>query len=306
MERMTDRASITRSQALLGAMLLVAWVLFLTWDAWCDMIATGWRDEEASHVLLVPVIMIWTAWVRRRRLRLWAPGGSWVGAVVLGVGTAVWWYGDFHQYLTLWHGGSVAMLAGAVLLVGGTGLLVHFAPVFGVMLFFVPPQAIVRQHISVPLQTLTAQLTEQVCVVLGLDVIRHGNVLVTNGTSVAVAEGCNGMRMVFTLLCVAYAYAFTTPLYTYARLIILMASPVLAIVCNLVRLVPTVWIFGKYDPSTAQRFHDLSGWAMLLVAYLLLSSIVGVLKWAELPVSPFRMLSIPSPAGSASAASAAI
>ena len=59
------------------------------------------------------------------------------------------------------------------------------------------------------------------------------------------------MRMVFTLLLVCYAYAFVTPLRWGTRVTILVLSPVTAIVCNVLRLIPTVWVFSHASKRTA-------------------------------------------------------
>ena len=111
----------------------------------------------------------------------------------------------------------------------------------------------------------------------------------TARTEVAIAEACNGMRMVFTLFLACYVFAFVTPLRGYVRAIILLASPVTAIVCNVIRLVPTIWVFGHTTPERAEVFHDISGWVMLIVAFLGLTSIVRLLRWAMVPVSPFTL-----------------
>ena len=105
---------------------------------------------------------------------------------------------------------------------------------------------------------------------------------------VEIAEACNGMRMVFALVLVSFTFAFGTPLRWYVRLLVVAASPVSAIFCNLVRLVPTVWLFG-YHPSVANGFHDYSGWLMLPIAFLLLMAIVRLLRWALLPIAKFTL-----------------
>ena len=122
-----------------------------------------------------------------------------------------------------------------------------------------------------------------------MDVEQRGNLISFNGKQVEIAEACNGMRMVFTLFLASYVFAFVTPLRGYVRAIILLASPVTAVVCNVIRLVPTVWVFGHTSPEKAAIFHDFSGWVMLVVAFLGLTGIVRILKWAMVPVVPFTL-----------------
>src|SRR4030095_16232039 len=133
--------------------------------------------------------------------------------------------------------------------------------------------------IAIPMQTATAQATQTAFDILGeQNVQRNGNQLIINGTVVNVAEACNGMRMVFTLILVSYAFAFGEPLRGYVRFLILAASPLSAIGCNVIRMIPTIWLFGNASTEVAEWFHNFAGWAMLGIAFLLLMGIIRLLK----------------------------
>ena len=121
---------------------------------------------------------------------------------------------------------------------------------------------------------------------LGISIERFGSLLSVNGQDVAIAEACNGMRMVFTLFLACYLFAFVTPLRTWVRVLIIALSPVVAVLCNIARLVPTVWMYGHGSQEAAEAFHDASGWVMLVVAFVMLKSSVEVLRWAGVKVEP--------------------
>ena len=86
-----------------------------------------------------------------------------------------------------------------------------FWPAFLVLVFLVPVPGFLRQELALPMQTITAQATQSVAELFGMNVERWGNTLAVNGTQIAVAEACNGMRMVFTLILVSFTFAFITP-----------------------------------------------------------------------------------------------
>jgi exosortase len=264
-----------------GLLLVAVWVSL---DAWLDIAHIAVTDEEASHILLVPMVAGWLFWARKDALSAVRPGTSWVGPALVAVGALVGWWGYHHQTQAAWHAGAVLLAVGAVLSVLGRGVLLAGLPAFVVLLFLVPVPGGVRQTVALPMQNVTAAVSEGFLELAGMPVARSGNVLRYNGVDVAVAEACNGMRMVFALILVAYAYAFATPLRGYVRAIILVASPVLAIVCNIIRLVPTVYVYGHFSKGFAGTFHDLSGWAMLAVAFFALMGIVSLLQWAQVPV----------------------
>ncbi len=261
-----------------------------TWQAWVDIFRTASIDEESNHVFLVPLVVVWLVWMRIGRWRQCRPVNRWIGPALIALGWAIWSSGYRIDKPSMWYGGAVMIVVGCMLTVLGTDVLVKFMAAFGALVFIMPLPTMFRQLIAVRMQTVTADITHVVCQVLGMAVERSGALLTYNGVPVAIAEACNGMRMVFTLVLVCYTFAFVSPLKPWVRTLILVASPITAMACNIVRLVPTVWVYGHYSPETAATFHDISGWAMLVLAFLLLTGIVRVLRWAFVPVSPFALV----------------
>ena len=268
----------------LGGLVLIAGCVFATLDAWADLLRTGLQDEESSHILLVPLVFTWIFLRRLSLLPQVKVSRQWVGTLILAVGGALWLIGYRGQIHTLWHLGAVLVLVGGVTSLLGPDLIVKFLPAFGALVFLVPLAGERRQQFAMPMQLLTARITQFVCELLGMQVERQRNVLTLNGVGVNIAEACNGMRMIITLIIVSYLYAFITPLRAYVRCLLLLASPVLAVICNVIRLVPTVWMYGHAPQATAERFHDISAWVMLGVAFLILMAGVSILRWLMLPV----------------------
>jgi exosortase len=269
--------------------LLVVIGVAVTLGAWRDIFHIAWTDEEQSHVLLVPIIFAWLVWVRRGRLRQCRPVGTWVGPIVIALGWLISWYGFNNAVQSFWHGGSLMIVLGCAICVLGTDVFWRLLPAIIVLGFLVPVPGLARQQIALPMQTATAEVTHQMFAVLGYHVPRSGNMLTINDTPVGIAEACNGLRMVFALVLVSYAFAFGTPLRWYVRAAVIGLSPVSAILCNVLRLLPTVWLYGYAPQSWADRFHDIAGWAMLVVAFLLLMGVVRVLRWALIPVTPYTL-----------------
>lgn len=261
--------------------------MIVTIDAWSDMLRIAWRDEESSHILLVPIVAVWLAWIRRGRWRLCRPVGRFIGPLFLAAGWLLYSIGDTYLIQSFWHGGAVLIIIGCMLSVLGTDVLLQYLPVVLVLGFLIPIPALLRQQIALPLQGTTAEATHRLLELMGAEVGHAGNVLIINETEVAVAEACNGLRMVFALTLVSYAFAFGTPLRPYVRVLILVASPVSAIICNVIRLIPTVWLYGYYPLSVADSFHGFSGWIMLPIAFGALMGIIRLLRWALLPVTQY-------------------
>lgn len=263
--------------------------VYVTREAWRDIFFIAATDEESSHILLVPIVAIWMAWVRRIRLRFCAPTGTIVGPLLVAVGWFFYWYGYASAMQSLWHAGAVLVVIGCFLSIAGKQVLFRFLPAFAVLLFLIPVPGILRQAIALPLQTATAATAQAIFETAGLRVERSMNLLTINGVDVAVAEACNGMRMVFALVLVSYAFAFSMPLRNSVRFVILVASLLAAMACNVVRLIPTIWLYGYAERATADHFHSLSGWLMLPIAFVLLLGIVRLLRWALIPVARYNL-----------------
>lgn len=268
---------------------LCALAIWAGFAQWADIFTIAWRDEESSHILLIPPIIAWLVWVRAIRFRRSPPRYSWAGPVLIGLGWLLATVSFQNAFQAGWHGGAVLMFLGAVTTVVGVQVLANFTPAVALSAMLVPVPGAIRLFIAGPLQNATARVTRVVLEAMGYWVERSGNMLVINEREVAVHEACNGMRMVFALLLVSYAFAFTVPLRNSVRLTILLLSPVAAILCNVVRLTPTVLLYGYADESLADWFHSVAGWAMLPLAFLILMGITRTLRWALVPTYRFTL-----------------
>lgn len=270
------------------AVLLPLGVL-VTWRAWTDIFTIAWVDEDQSHILLVPIIFAWLVWVRRGRIRTTRPVGTWLGPLVIAAGWLISWYGFNNAVQSFWHGGSLMIVLGCVICATGIEIFWRFLPAVVLLGFLIPVPGLIRLEISLPMQTATAAVTHEFFAVLGYHVPRSGNMLTINGVPVGIADACNGLRMVFALGLVSYAFAFGVPLRWYVRAAVIGLSPISAIACNVLRLLPTVWFYGYLPRQWADVFHDYAGWPMLGLALLLLIGVVRLLRWALIPVSPFTL-----------------
>jgi len=276
---------------LAAAAVLAALGVLATFDAWHDIYTLATKDEEYSHIFLVPIVALAMIYVRRMRMRHCRPSGAIVGVLLVAVGWACSSYGFNHRVQAMWHGGAVIIVLGCVLSVLGKNVIFRFFPAIAVLIFLVPVPGMIRQKIALPLQTWTARTAQTGLEICGVETEVSGNTLSINGRPVTVAEACNGLRMVFPLILVSYAFSFALPLRNSVRFLMLLASPLVAIVCNVLRTVPTIWLYGNRSMEVADAFHEWSGWAMLLISFLLLLTIIKALKWAMLPMTRYPLAS---------------
>lgn len=273
------------------ATLMGALGVLATFDAWQDIYLIARNDEEYSHIFIVPLVAVFLVWVRRIRLRHCKPSGRIIGPFVVAVG---WFFNSLGFYSgvqSFWHGGAVLVVVGCMLSVLGKNVIFRFFPAFALLVFLVPAPARIRLAVAVPLQNWTASITQRLLEAGGVvNTEVTGNALTINGHAVLVAEACNGLRMVFSLIMVGFAFCFAMPLKNFVRALILLASPLAAIFCNVVRVIPTIWMYG-YEPQYAPTFHTYAGWAMLPLAFGMLYGLIKTLQWAMIPVNEYTLAS---------------
>jgi exosortase len=273
----------------LAVLMVVA--IWLNRQPLLDIIMLGWMDQEQSHIFLAPAVAIWLLWLRRTRLRYVSFQPNLIGPVIVAGGWLLSWWGFESGTQIAWHGGALITLLGVLLSYTGLAPLWLFAPVFAVFAFMLPVPGALRHAIAHPMQQYATSFTHSMLELLGVIAVKSGNVLTINGQQVAVGEACNGMRMVFALTLIVYAFAFGTPLRPSSRLVVIALSPFIAMLCNVIRLVPTSLIYGYGSVEFAQTFHDVAGWVMLPIALLMLMWVLRTIKWLEFPVTSFRLAS---------------
>ena len=102
---------------------------------------------------------------------------------------------------------------------------------------------------------------------LGYDVIREGHVLHIGQTNVAVAEACNGLRMITAFFVISALVVLVIERPFWEKCLIMLSSLPIALVCNMIRLTLTSISFTLISGETwEQVFHDFGGYAMMPTA----------------------------------------
>ncbi len=148
---------------LAGAVILTAIGVAVRWSDWKDIWNIFTRDEEASHVILTPIVVICLAWVRRERLRRITLRTSWLGPIIVAAGCYICYFGEGHGYQAMRHFGALTIAVGCVVTMLGREFLVNFAPAFAALVFLIPMPPMFRQKISLPGRTHQRRTWRRMC-----------------------------------------------------------------------------------------------------------------------------------------------
>jgi len=125
----------------------------------------------------------------------------------------------------------------------------------------------VQAAVTIPLQHWATSSAVFCLETIGYEVIREGNVIHIGDASVAVAEACNGLRMITAFFVISGLVVLLVKRAWWEKLIVLTSSLPIALLCNTMRLAITAVFFTVLEGEHWEKiFHDFGGYAMMPLA----------------------------------------
>jgi exosortase len=229
-------------------------------DRWTRSI---WQN---GHGLFIPLIVGYLIWDHFRRRPLGTPEPSALGFLFLVPGLAAVALDTAIRTELLGAAGLVLCLPGLALLLVGAKHARGIAFPLALSAFMLPiPAAFVEQvHLSMRLASAVAS---GVAVrLLGIPVIRDGTTLLIPRGFVEVSDACSGFSTLYASVTLAIILAYLTPGWG-RRVLLLGAAPLLALVCNAIRVSILVLLahFIGFDLLKTSA-HEISGMVSFVVA----------------------------------------
>jgi exosortase A len=239
----------------------------------CDWI----KLPDFSHGFLVPLISLYFVYERRKRLSTLTSSGRWVGLGLVILGILLLLLGNLAtEYFTM-RFSMLVVIGGLILFLLGKEYfkILLFPLIF--LIFMIPIPSILIDRITFPMQLFASKVAAKSLFLIGIPVLREGNIIQLVNTSLEVAEACSGIRSLISLLALSIVFAYFSQKETWKRVLIVLSTFPIAIVANAARVSGTGILAGKYGDSVAQGFfHGFSGWILFVVAFICLF-IVGSL-----------------------------
>lgn len=255
---------------LVGAALMALVGVAATHQAWFDLVNTAIQRGQTQHLILLPLVVVWLAWVRRQRLKLCRAGGTWIGPVIVGGGWLISVLGNQMSLEVIWHLGAVCVVVGCVISVLGIDVLRIFGPAFLALLFVVPLPYRVEWRIMEPVASLSTELV-QATVGIG---------------QVSPREAAEAMLCAALL---AYAFAFSMPYRNWVRGVVIAVSPIAAVLGLIVQelLHHEALVYSRSPDDLL--WDRVSRWLLVPLTLALLLGLVKLLRWAALPLQHYKL-----------------
>ena len=271
---------------LAGSLVLIAF-LWSYWPGLRDLWNLWQRSDEYSSGLLVPFLAVYVLWSRRDRIAQCRIRPCIWGLFAFVAAQAMRLFGLFFMYSSAERLSIALTVAALVLLLFGWQLFRKVSTVLLFLCLILPWPNRVQAAVTLPLQRWATSSAVFCLETIGYEVLQEGNVIHIGDASVAVAEACNGLRMITAFFVISGLVVLLVKRAWWEKLIVLASSLPIALLCNTMRLAITAVFFTVLEGKHWEKiFHDFGGYAMMPLALAVVVAELWLL--AKLTVLPTK------------------
>ncbi len=269
---------ISRNKHLIITLGLLSLCFLLVYYQVILQLAYSWdNNPNYSHGYFIPFISAFMVWYKRGEIF----GQEIRPRPVLGTLLIL---AGLMQLMVAWVGSEyflqassmIPVLIGLTLVFWGTAVTRKMLVPILFLIFMIPLPAILWNQLAFPLALMASKIGASAVDMMGLPILREGNILYLPNVTLQVEEACSGLRSLTTLFALSALIAYMSPLKRVSKLIIFLAAVPIALVGNIVRLIATAVLAKYFGSVVAEGFiHEFSGWLLFvfgLVFLMLLQS----------------------------------
>ena len=258
-----DRLEISLPKGLVIAGLVAA----LYGPVLTQMVIQWWQDPDYGDRFVVPVFVGYVLSQRRHKLRQVSlePNNFGFPLMLGAIGLLI--VGTLGAELFVSRSSLLFLLGGILLFFAGWKMLSAVAFPLAFLALMIPLPALIYNQVTFPLQLLASRLASNSLELLGIPVLREGNVLVLPNYSLEVVEACSGIRSLMSLIALAVAYGYFVEQRLWARITLVVMMLPIAVASNALRVVGTGVVTYFWGPQYAEGFfHFFQGWLIFVSA----------------------------------------
>jgi exosortase D (VPLPA-CTERM-specific) len=232
------------------------------------LIRYDWPREDYNYAYLIPPVVFYLVWEKRRQLASVAASPTWRGIVLLIAGILLFWAGQlagelYSVYLSSW------LIVCALLWThwGWNKLRVIALPLLLILSMFPPPHFL-NTKLTFSLKLISSQLGIALIQLSGMSAYREGNVIDLGFTQLQVVDACSGLRFFFPLILMGIFLAYFYRLRLWKGILLALSAAPLSILMNGMRIALTGIIYRLWGAAAAEGFfHGFSGWLIFMASF---------------------------------------
>lgn len=241
----------------------------LYWEASQDL----WQTDELGHGPIILGLTGWLFWQARKQIvaasTLTAAGLGWLA---FATGLLLYGLGRTFSVSSVAFASQILVVAGGLLLLGGTGALrAAWFPVLYI-LFMIPMPASVVDAVTGPLKGWISVIVVDLLYALGYPIARAGVMISIGPYQLLVADACSGLNSMFSLAAIGALFIYFKGRTLLAHNVIMIASILpIAFAANIIRVVTLVLITYHAGDEAGQGFlHGAAGIVLMAAALAIL------------------------------------
>jgi len=259
--------------------LIAAILLAVYLPALVDLVSDWATDSNYSHGFLVPIISAYLIWRKRKELAAIEISPSKAGLAIIIAGLILFILGNgASEYFTVRISLVVTIFGLALYFFGGPMIKrTWFELLF--LVFMIPIPYVIYFSATFPMQLLASKVTVAVLNLIGMPVVRQGNIIHLPEHSLEVAEACSGMRSLVSLLALGAIYAYLTQKRFSAKAILFLSTIPIAVLGNVFRVFITALIVYTTELNiTEEPIHSIMGATVFVIAFIFLLIFGAILR----------------------------
>lgn len=239
-----------------------------------------WTDPDAGHGLLLFPLALWLGW-RAGRAGSPAPRPV-LGLIVIVGAVALRYLGGLAAELFTQRAAMLGAFCGVIVYFLGLAQLRKWWLPLALVALSIPLPAVILGSLALPLQFKASQLGAHMLASRHVPVALTGNVIHLPGRDLFVTEACSGLHSLTALISLGVLAGGLWLVTVWGRAILVLAAIPVAMLLNGIRIFLTGFLVFFVDPKLAEGFLHLSeGWAIFVVAFVILAGFAWVLHYLE-------------------------
>ena len=235
------------------------------------LLVESWlASEDYTHAFLVVPAVAYMIWQRREYLS-GENGNPYAGLALAGCCLLLYPLTLVIQVNTLSYLATIGFVVSMLILFGGFRILLLLALPIVLLVMTIPIPEAAMASLTASLQLWISKVSETVIRMLGIPLVREGNILHVEQMSFQVVEACSGVRSLISMstMSLLIGYYLLSRIWS-TGLLFLFSLPV-AILINLTRVIGLVLAYHYFglDLSTGLA-HTLSGVVLFMFGLALL------------------------------------
>lgn len=222
--------------------------------------------EDMGHAFFVPVVAGYIIWNDRERILAQPVKRCWpaIGLIFWGFFQMILGFLGAEMFVS--RSGFLFAVIGVIWTLAGTAVLRTLAFPLFMLVFMIRIPQFLNQQLTFPLQLLASQIATSALDLLGIPVLRDGNIIELASQKLQVVEACSGIRSLLSLTFLSLVYAYIFDNRRWMRPVLFVLTIPLAIAANACRVTLT-GVISQYKREWAEGFfHSFEGWVIFMVA----------------------------------------